>query len=34
VGGFVDLVCTLEANTWNGERRLELQVRDLRPGGS
>jgi hypothetical protein len=30
-GSLVDLVCTLEANTWNGMERLELQVRDFRP---
>ncbi|MGB9723422.1 MAG: single-stranded-DNA-specific exonuclease RecJ [Chloroflexia bacterium] len=29
-GRYVDLVCTLERNTWNGEERLELQVRDFR----
>ncbi len=30
-GSRLDLVCTLESNTWNGEERLELQVRDFRP---
>ena len=29
----VDLAFTLEENEWNGERRLELNVQDLRPAG-
>ncbi|MCD6291774.1 MAG: single-stranded-DNA-specific exonuclease RecJ, partial [Anaerolineae bacterium] len=29
----VDLAFTLNANEWNGERRLELNVLDLRPAG-
>lgn len=33
-GSRLDLVCTLESNTWNGEERLELQVRDFRPARS
>lgn len=33
VGRALDLACTLGINSWNGEERLELQVRDLRPSG-
>ena len=33
VGSTIDLACTLETNTWGGEERLDLHVRDLRPAG-
>lgn len=29
----IDVVYTLEVNEWQGERRLQLNVRDLRPSG-
>jgi len=29
----VDLAFTLDVNEWNGERRLQLNVLDLRPAG-
>ena len=29
----VDLACSLDVNEWNGERRLQLNVADLRPAG-
>ena len=32
-GIFVDLVCTVNSNTWKGRERLQLVVRDLRPAG-
>jgi single-stranded-DNA-specific exonuclease len=31
LGDRVDIVYNLEANEWNGERRLQLNVQDLRP---
>lgn len=31
VGRPLDLACTLGVNAWNGEEKLELQVRDMRP---
>ncbi len=31
LGGRVDIVYTIEVNEWNGERRLQLNVQDLRP---
>lgn len=30
VGDYLDLACTLEVNSWNGQETLELQVRDFR----
>lgn len=32
LGQLVDVVYTLEFNEWNGERQLQLELRDLRPG--
>ncbi len=32
LGDLVDVVYSLEVNEWNGERRLQLNVQDLRPG--
>ena len=31
LGDWVDIVYTIEVNEWNGERRLQLNVQDLRP---
>ena len=31
VGDWVDVVYALEVNEWNGERRLQLNIQDLRP---
>ncbi len=33
-GSLLDLVCSLESDTWNGEERLELRIRDFRPARS
>lgn len=32
-GMLIDVAYTLEENEWNGEKRLQLNVRDLHPGG-
>src|SRR3989304_6081813 len=29
-GGFVDLAYTLDFNDWNGQRRIQLQLKDIR----
>ncbi|HEY63169.1 MAG TPA: single-stranded-DNA-specific exonuclease RecJ, partial [Caldilineae bacterium] len=29
----IDLAFTFEINEWNGERRFQLRVQDLRPAG-
>lgn len=31
--GYIDVVYSLEVNEWNGEKRLQLNVKDLRPSG-
>ena len=33
VGETVDLVCSAEPNEYNGETRLSIKIRDLRPSG-
>ncbi len=32
-GSRLDVVCTLERNSWGGQESLQLQVRDFRPAG-
>jgi single-stranded-DNA-specific exonuclease len=34
LGDVVDVIYALEVNEWNGERRLQLNVQDLRPSAS
>ncbi len=34
LGERIDIVYSLEINEWNGERRLQLNIRDLRPVGT